>query len=179
MAEINTIDKLYELIHPQDQEFVMQFSFSSINFMNDKGIKLLSDQSKVIFRARGKGGKSYYLQRHGVASGSINGRLVSNFSFLEDLTWMRTTPCTWQLMGPRSETFDFKIPEIVQFTNTLSPREIEVLRLIAKGFQSSDVCRMLSISKHTVNTHPKNMLRKLEVANTPELLTLARDMGLI
>lgn len=179
LSEINSVDKLYELIHPQDLEGVTNYSIQSICYMNEFGVVPIEHQSKIIFRVRGKGGKLYYIQRHGVANGIVNGLLVSNFSFLEDVTWMRPRPCSWHLIGPSTEAFDLDIPEIKIFRNQLSPREIEILKLVAKGFQSKDIGNMLQISNHTVSTHRKNMLKKLEVANTPELLTMAIDMGLI
>lgn len=179
ISEIDTIDKLYELIHPSDLELVTQFAISSIKFMNQKGVLILKHQSKIVYRARGKGGKLYYLQRHGIANGQSNGLLVSNFSFINDVTWMRPTPGSWQLIGPNTEGFDFQFPEIRRFEKILSVRELEILRLVARGFYSRDIARMLKISKYTVDTHRRNMVRKLDVANSPELITLARDMDLI
>jgi len=45
----------------------------------------------------------------------------------------------------------------------LTPREIEVLRLLARGCSYAVIAAELQISEHTVTTHIKNTYRKLDV----------------
>jgi DNA-binding CsgD family transcriptional regulator len=45
----------------------------------------------------------------------------------------------------------------------LSSREIEVMDLVLKGFTSFEISKELFLSKHTVDTHKKNIARKLEL----------------
>ena len=45
----------------------------------------------------------------------------------------------------------------------LTPREVEVLHLIARGCSYREVARRLGVSAHTVCSHIKNAYRKLEV----------------
>ncbi len=53
----------------------------------------------------------------------------------------------------------------------LSEREIEVLKYIVDGLSAKMVADKLSISSRTVETHKVNIMRKLEVANTAELVS--------
>ena len=46
---------------------------------------------------------------------------------------------------------------------TLTAREIDVVRLLAKGCTYSRVAQLLGISEHTVASHIKNVYRKLDV----------------
>jgi len=62
---------------------------------------------------------------------------------------------------------------------SLTPREVEVLRLLAAGHASQDVANELSISVTTVRTHTQNILRKLEVHSQIEAVALAYRGGLI
>lgn len=55
----------------------------------------------------------------------------------------------------------------------LTRRERQVLKLISKGFTSRQIAEKLGISKLTIDTHRKNIQRKLEVSNTVELLKIA------
>lgn len=55
----------------------------------------------------------------------------------------------------------------------LSQRELEILRLIAKGMTSHQIATQLFIGKTTVDTHRKNMIRKLGLNGAGELLRYA------
>jgi DNA-binding NarL/FixJ family response regulator len=56
----------------------------------------------------------------------------------------------------------------------LTSREKEVLQLVAKGFSSKQIAHELSISRHTVESHRKNLLQKLKASNVAELIQKAR-----
>ncbi|MBI2498486.1 MAG: response regulator transcription factor [Opitutae bacterium] len=62
---------------------------------------------------------------------------------------------------------------------TLTQREIEVLREIAKGRANKEIAATLSISEHTVKDHLKNILAKLHVAARTEAVTAAVLRGII
>jgi DNA-binding NarL/FixJ family response regulator len=66
-------------------------------------------------------------------------------------------------------------PELDQ----LSPREREVLRLIARGYTYKEVARDLSISVKTVETHVSSVLRKLQLSTRHELTKWATDRRLV
>lgn len=51
----------------------------------------------------------------------------------------------------------------------LSPREQEVMRLLARGYAYKEIARRLTISIKTVETHASNVLRKLQLSNRHEL----------
>jgi DNA-binding NarL/FixJ family response regulator len=52
----------------------------------------------------------------------------------------------------------------------ITDREMEVIRLIADGLNSDYIAKKLFISEHTVKTHRKNILEKLNLKNTAELI---------
>lgn len=60
----------------------------------------------------------------------------------------------------------------------LSEREREVLKLIAKGESAKTISLKLGISESTVITHRKNMLRKLKMHSSAELVNFAVENGL-
>ncbi|MFC3052752.1 LuxR C-terminal-related transcriptional regulator [Kordiimonas pumila] len=62
---------------------------------------------------------------------------------------------------------------------SLTAREIEVLRLLAKGLRNSDVSRILGISEHTVAGYVKTIYRKLEICSRAEATLAAVNMGLL
>jgi DNA-binding NarL/FixJ family response regulator len=66
-------------------------------------------------------------------------------------------------------------PELDQLT----PREREVLRLIARGYAYKEVARDLGISAKTVETHVSSVLRKLQLSSRHQLARWASDRRLI
>ncbi len=61
----------------------------------------------------------------------------------------------------------------------LSPREHEVLMLIARGFSYAEIARLQSVSVHTVQTHIKNLYSKLSVHSKNEAVFEASRLGLL
>jgi DNA-binding NarL/FixJ family response regulator len=61
----------------------------------------------------------------------------------------------------------------------ITPREKEVLELVAKGNSTKQIADMLGISIRTVETHRVNMLKKLKVNNTAELIKKTIELKLI
>lgn len=61
----------------------------------------------------------------------------------------------------------------------LSPREYEVLQLITKGFKTIAIADQLNVSVHTINSHRKNILRKLNLKSPTELIVYAMESGLV
>ena len=62
---------------------------------------------------------------------------------------------------------------------TLTRREKEILKLIAKGMKSNEIADQLFLSHYTVDTHRKNLLIKFDVNNTAFLIKKATEFGLI
>ena len=61
---------------------------------------------------------------------------------------------------------------------TVTPREIEIVKMIAQGFNSREISFQLFISEHTVHTHRRNIVRKLGVRNVAHLVHYFWQRGL-
>lgn len=61
----------------------------------------------------------------------------------------------------------------------VTEREREVLGLLAQGYSSKEIARHLGLSIKTVGNHRTRILEKLGAANTPEVIGLAYQLGLI
>jgi PAS domain S-box-containing protein len=62
---------------------------------------------------------------------------------------------------------------------SLSPRELEILRLLLVGRRSKDIALQLNVSEKTVGTHRSRAFRKLALRSDLELFRLAAQMGAI
>jgi len=61
----------------------------------------------------------------------------------------------------------------------LTQRELEVLRLVARGLANREIASALFLSEATVKTHLANLMRKLELRDRVQVVVLAYESGLI
>ena len=61
----------------------------------------------------------------------------------------------------------------------LTPREREILQLVAEGKSNKDVANLLNLSVYTVETHRANLMQKLNLRSVPELILYAVRKGII
>src|SRR5271168_2433969 len=61
----------------------------------------------------------------------------------------------------------------------LTPRELEILQLVAEGKSNKDVANVLNLSVYTVETHRSNIMEKLHLRGVPELILYAVRKGII
>ena len=59
----------------------------------------------------------------------------------------------------------------------LTKREEEIIKLLAVGKTSKEIADILFLSEYTIETHRKNIMRKLEVNSIIALLNKAKDIG--
>ena len=62
-----------------------------------------------------------------------------------------------------------KAMEYYKMASTLSNREKDVLKLVIRDYSSTQICNDLNISKHTVNNHRKNIIKKLNIESLTDL----------
>lgn len=60
----------------------------------------------------------------------------------------------------------------------LSYREIEIIQLTAKGLSAKEIANQLFLSLHTVYTHKKNIMKKLRVNSSSEIILYAINKGI-
>jgi DNA-binding NarL/FixJ family response regulator len=61
----------------------------------------------------------------------------------------------------------------------LTEREVDILRLIGKGYKAAEIARLLSITLNTVNTYVRDVYRKLGISSRAEAALEASRRGLI
>lgn len=83
-----------------------------------------------------------------------------------------------QVQQQMLDYFRGKKPEHDGLTE-LSEREMEIVRELATGGSSKAISERLFLSEHTVRTHRRNILQKLGLHNTAELIHMAMEKGWI
>ena len=71
------------------------------------------------------------------------------------------------------------MPSVDPELDQLTPRELEVLRLLARGYAYKEIATELFISIKTVETHASNVLRKLQLSNRHQLTRWAADRRML
>lgn len=83
--------------------------------------------------------------------------------------------------GGKSFPVDLEDPMMKQLLNEhqapmqLSERELEILQLVADGYNSKQIADKIFLSEFTVNTHRRNMLRKTNQPNVAALISMAKQ----
>lgn len=72
-----------------------------------------------------------------------------------------------------------KETEVTCAPTPLSSREIEIVQLSAKGLIAKEIADTLNLSTHTVYTHRKNIMKKLQISSSSELVLYAVSKGLV
>ena len=81
------------------------------------------------------------------------------------------------LLG-RIEALGSTAPAVDALPDGLSPREVQILALVAQGLSNRQVGAALSISEHTAANHMRSILRKTGCANRTEAASYAHRHGL-
>lgn len=63
--------------------------------------------------------------------------------------------------------------------NNLTDREVQIIDLITEGFKSSEIAEKLKLSTRTIEVHRRNLMKKLDVKNTAELVSFVLKSKLI
>lgn len=71
-----------------------------------------------------------------------------------------------------------KMLSIDHLSSILTTRERELLKMITEGYKNKDMAESLCISLKTVETHRTNLMKKLNVHNVAELISVAEEAGM-
>jgi DNA-binding CsgD family transcriptional regulator len=175
------LDLVLNYLHPDDLKFVNRIIKSAVEHSvinNEIGKKPFLN---LTFRLRKKDG-SYLkvLRKSSAYEVDEKGKLLSNFSVLTDISFIsNNNKVEWEINTNTIDEESFKQKVFKEFYDFFTARELEIIRLIDKGLQSSDIAEKLSVSHHTVSAHRKNILRKSNCHNAKELSEFCKKNGIL
>lgn len=73
----------------------------------------------------------------------------------------------------------FSPEEKVVHAAVLTERETQILKLVAEGMSTRQIADRLHLSPHTVQTHRKSIIRKLNIKSPTEFVLYAMDLGIL
>lgn len=156
---------------------ILDYAESELNAENREQLKSLIDQYQNLLIISGDENKETIRE---VIDLGVRGFLTKNCKRTEIILAIR-------MISQGSRFFCDKVLEIImeqpkstiKTQTTLSPREFEVLKLIAAGNTTAEIAEKLHISVHTVNSHRKNILKKLDLKSPTQLVAYAHEMGFV
>ena len=163
-----------DYLHPL-QRPILQFLINIVAHLGATKAVFNDSYLSVIHKVRHK--KGHYitvLRKARILEGDKNGKLITGISVLTDMTSLVSTEAvTWKIVSPNFDPTELKHLIDEQIKTFFSRRELEILNEIKKGRSSQKTGEKLHISKHTVDTHRRNMLKKTGAKNTVELIKFA------
>lgn len=173
-------DNVYDIIHPDDSDMMSRLIRATLMFASENNVR--DDVSFfVTYRVRKKDGSYVKVMRQSTTYDlDENNKIISNFSFLSDISFLNTSnKVEWRFDAPGLDKEKFKKYVTVQYKSFFSERELEVIQYINKGLSSKEIGHLCNLSKHTVDTHRRNILNKAHCKNTVELLNFCKLNGII
>lgn len=181
-AEWN-VEFFMDMIHPDDRPYFLNFEMKTVEFLTGLPIdKLLKYKVRSDFRLKKKSGE-YIRVLHQVAimEHDSDGRLIRCLGTQTDITHLKPTGVpVMSYIGMDGEPSYLNVDVETGFIESeqlLTRREKQVLTLLIQGKLSKEISEILHISKHTVDMHRKNMLKKTDLTNTGELIGKAIKQG--
>lgn len=166
--------------HPEDKAIVSRIIQASVRY----AIENKFSQNAHLFltyRIRKKNGEYVKVLRQSkVFEADENGHLISNVSLITDISYMDTSNCVeWKYQANELDKEAFKKYIGHQYENYFTNRQLEIIKYIIEGHSSEEIGKALFISKHTVDTHRRKILKKSKCRNAVELIAFCKKNGLI
>jgi DNA-binding NarL/FixJ family response regulator len=131
-------------------------------------IMSMHDNEEYVWQALRAGASGYLLKDSGVEELELAVRSVSRGgTYLSPAVSRHVVTNYIRRVSPESSL------------DRLTPRQLEVVQLIAEGNTNQEIARTLSISIKTVETHRYQLMERLEIHDVPGLVRFAVRMGLV
>lgn len=172
--------RLLDIIHPDDQPIVLAGTYFAYETANSKVFNPFEFGVFFSYRAFHKNGTLKRLLRYSSPINyDITGKVIHYISVVTDITEMQPSNRVhiWHT-GLPDEVPPFSTENFYN-NKVLSKREMDILFYLCEGLNSNGIAQKLFISRHTVDTHRRKILAKMEVENTGQLIRKAFSMGLI
>jgi hypothetical protein len=174
--------KIIRLIHPSDlaklKSFPTRFFRSGIELFQQKGgeeffsvtVRLIKPDGHVL-HALYQSYTFYSKSPYESVFAIIVYTDISHFSVPKNVQH--------HYVGCDPSFFRYPDEDLLTTGHCFSDRELEILRLVARGMESDEIAKELFLSVHTVNTHRRNILRKKGKANMQDLIFSLKEQGML
>ncbi|WP_282628153.1 response regulator transcription factor [Empedobacter sedimenti] len=178
------LKEIIDLIHPEDIPFVREAENWTLEKMKEIGFEhQLNLKSGYCFRMKTENGYYELFQHQAIHSlKDENGYLIQAINIhtnIQHLTQKNNYVVTLMGIGNRTDfhQFHYKPHNIDEPIERLTKRELEILILLSRGYSDKMIADNMNISFHTVRTHHKNIMNKMNSKNGSELIKKSIESG--
>ena len=176
------VDFFYQITHPNYKNQMIkdnELAWLIANRLTPETRKKIRMSSSNCFR-RKDGSYLNVLTQSKVIQMDASGDILLTLNVCTDASnWQRKDGQSFSVDLHEDQNSFVCLSNQANHATLFSRREKDILRLLVDGHNSKSISDKLSISYHTVNTHRKNMLRRINFKNTSELIAYAITNGLI
>lgn len=166
-----------DLIHHLHEEHLpLAMEFAGATLANERLFECGKDSVSQVFRLNND---KMILKTSTPLVKDSNEHVILVVEQHKDVTNLVGQVFTWSFSGPNATKLEQLVRNMFGKDLPITAQEITVLSLIGKGYSSKEAAEVLFLSKHTVDTHRRNILRKLNVNNTSEALKQMIDLGVL
>jgi len=178
------INNVADKIHPEDKKTYIKLSKAYTKFLASLSFSIelepYSIPLEINCRIMKKDGSYAQILRR-ITPMKVNKQnkvevfliTCSDISFLENSSQIK-----WKISDEYKSSFEKFIQlDIENKEVKFSNRELDVLKLLAKGYTSNQIAEELFVSINTINTHRKSLLKKANVNKTAHLVSFALKHG--
>lgn len=178
-----TLDFYYHILHPDDRSIIFEMTRKCISWANNNlPLRQGEMQLNVLQRIKRANNEYAYIFRQTVITGFVGNKIARTFSLCTDVTamGMRTMkPAFFYVKGDTKFNHTKVFHQLNEkFICLLTQREIDILYWVLEGYTSLDIALKLSVSKHTVDTHRRNIRRKTGIRSISDLRKNFFEAGL-
>ena len=175
------IEIMVNSIHEEDLPTFVNFESNIVEFKKNLNPELLMKyKSRYNYRIRKKDGSYIHILQQSITIQSDqDGAILRNFVIHTDITYLKSNnemKLSFIGLDGAPSYIDVKtINKLEPINSPLSKRELEILGLLVKGYNTNEIAEKLFISPFTVSTHRKNIFKKTNTTSLGQLLKLGID----
>ncbi len=180
LSQIN-VRFMWEQVHPEDYQVAFDVISETFKYCYAEDVPALEAFFTINYRLKHAKGHYIRLQRHVmIINKDRNGNMLHYLCACEDISAHKLYGrVEFKISGKGVDKFKFDVSPYYPIVKHYQKRELEILQHLYQGESSLEIAENLCISRNTVDTHRRALLRKSGTKSTPELLAFAQRNGLV
>ncbi|WKK66313.1 LuxR C-terminal-related transcriptional regulator [Lutimonas zeaxanthinifaciens] len=176
-----TLESYIKCIHPEDVDMVSKIGMATIIHTSSHPNENRDNVLYISFRIRKSNGEYVkVLSQSSVFEVDSEGHMVSSLVKVSDISFMEDNNLVkYNFVAQNLDEEAFKKAIYGENYDLFTSRELDIINEIEKGATTEEIAQILEISKHTVATHRKKILKKSGCHSAEELLHFCRKNGIL